>query len=55
MVKVDDSTADGNAWYWYEVFSTTDGSNPLEGRDFSLCTGCHSLGSDFIRVPFPLQ
>lgn len=56
MVKV--SGSDGNdesAWYWYEVFDVETGSPRIEGVGNSVCTGCHASGSDFVRVPFPLQ
>lgn len=55
-VKVSDTAGDGNDWYWYEVFSTTDGSRPVvDGTGASLCTGCHSAGVDFVTTPWPLQ
>ncbi len=47
-VKLDD----GATWYWYEWY---DGSLIAEGDDISLCSGCHSGGSDFVLTPFPLQ
>jgi len=53
MVKIAEGTA-GSSWYFYEVFSTTNGSNPIEGNGRSLCTGCHSSGADFVRVGYPL-
>lgn len=56
MVKIADSDGDdGNAWYWYEVFDTEVGSSRIEGVGSSVCTPCHAAGSDYIRVPFPLQ
>jgi hypothetical protein len=54
MVKVEAGSS-GSSWYFYEVFSTTDGSSPIGGVGSSICTGCHSSGADFIRVPYPLQ
>lgn len=54
MVKTAAGTA-GNTWFFYEVFSTTDGSDPIEGTGLSICTGCHSAGTDFVRVGYPLQ
>jgi hypothetical protein len=54
-VKLDDDSAGGAGWYWYEVFSTTDGSRPIEGAGNSACTGCHAQGRDYVRIPFPLQ
>lgn len=54
-VKVDDANGDGKDWYWYEVFSTTDGSNPVaDGTDVGLCSGCHSGGGvDYILTSGP--
>lgn len=54
-VKVQDESAGGQGWYWYEVFSTTDGSRPIEGLGNPVCTGCHAQGRDYVRIPFPLQ
>lgn len=55
-VKVADTAGNGNDWYWYEVFSTTDGSRPVvDGTGSSLCMGCHSAGVDFVTTPWPLQ
>lgn len=53
-VKVADG-AGGDGWYWYEVFSTTDGSRPISGVGNPICTGCHAAGVDFVRIPYPLQ
>jgi hypothetical protein len=53
-VKVADG-AGGDGWYWYEVFSTTDGSRPISGVGNPICTGCHAEGIDFVRIPYPLQ
>jgi len=48
--------AGGATWYWYEVFSTTDGSSPVaDGLNHSTCTGCHSRGLDYVRAPFPFE
>ena len=54
-VKVQADSAGGQGWYWYEVFSTTDGSRPIEGLGNAICTGCHAQGTDYVRIPFPLQ
>lgn len=51
MTKISADSAGGAGWYWYEGFNGP-GSG---GVGVPLCTGCHSLGSDFIRIPFPLQ
>ena len=42
----------GDAWYWYELY---EGSDFADGTGVSLCTGCHSGGTDFVLTPFPLQ
>lgn len=54
-VKLRDDSDGGRGWYWYEVFSTTDGSRPIEGVGNTVCTGCHTQGDDYVRIPFPLQ
>lgn len=54
-VKTEADSAGGQGWYWYEVFSTTDGSRPIEGFGNPVCTGCHAEGRDYVRIPFPLQ
>ena len=53
MVKTGNgSTADD--WYFYEVFSTTDGSNPVaDANGLPGCAGCHSSGQDYILTSFP--
>lgn len=57
MVKTDDKTDDGNGWFWYEVTSTTDGSQiPASGNGVPGCIGCHMIGGrDLIRTTFPLK
>ncbi|MEZ4299395.1 MAG: hypothetical protein R3B70_30875 [Polyangiaceae bacterium] len=48
--------AGGDAWYWYEVLSTTDGSNPVvDGNGVSVCVNCHADGTDHVLTPYPLQ
>jgi hypothetical protein len=55
-VKTQAESDEGNGWYWYEVYSTTDGSGPLaDANGAALCTGCHSSGRDFVRIPYPLR
>jgi hypothetical protein len=54
MVKVEAGT-DPSSWYWYENFSTEKNTPAAEGRGISLCNGCHSMGPDRFRTPFPLQ
>ena len=52
MVKVQDDSAGGAGWYWFERFGGTTFSS---GFGVPVCTGCHSAGNDFVRSPFPLQ
>ncbi|MBM4270058.1 MAG: hypothetical protein FJ144_26230 [Deltaproteobacteria bacterium] len=54
-VKTQSDSAGGQGWYWYEVFSTTDGSRPISGQGNPICTGCHAQGLDYVRIPYPLQ
>jgi len=54
-VKTQDDSANGAGWYWYEVFSTTDGASPIEGQAKPLCNNCHVGGSDYVLTPFPLK
>jgi hypothetical protein len=55
-VKTDAESNDGNGWYWYEVTSTTDGSNPVAaGKGVALCTSCHAVGTDFVLSEYPLK
>lgn len=58
MVKLRDDVQDGSAWYWYEITSRdkSRATNPnYAGVGLTLCSGCHSIGRDFIRIPFPLK
>ena len=52
MVKLDDDSDGGRGWYWYEYFGS---GTPYSGIGLGVCTGCHSLGRDYVRIPFPLQ
>jgi hypothetical protein len=52
MVKVQDDSAEGTGWYWLERFR---GSTFASGIGVPGCTGCHSLGNDLVRTPYPLQ
>lgn len=54
-VKTEADSAGGRGWYWYEVFSTSNGSRPIEGAGNAACTGCHAEGRDYVRIPYPLQ
>jgi len=51
MLKVQDDSDNGRGWYWYETFNGSGGG----GIGDPVCTGCHSVGRDFVRIPFPLQ
>lgn len=53
MVKTGNVDA-ASDWYFYEIFSTTDGSNPVAaGNGLGGCAGCHSSGTDYILTSFP--
>jgi hypothetical protein len=52
MVKLQADSDLGRGWYWFESFGS---GEPLEGVGIGVCTGCHSAGRDFVRIPFPLQ
>ena len=56
-VKLEADSAAGQNIYWYEVFSTTDGSSPAaDGNGVPLCASCHGgSASDFFLSPYPLQ
>lgn len=55
-VKLADDSADGDGWYWYEVFSTAPGA-PADyaGVGLDLCSDCHVAGEDYVLIPYPLQ
>lgn len=52
MVKQQADSDRGRGWYWFEDFGS---GNPFAGVGLGACTGCHSAGRDFVRIPFPLQ
>jgi hypothetical protein len=54
-VKVQAESEEGDGWYWYENFSTTQNRPIADGKGVGLCAGCHSGGHDFVTVPYPLQ
>lgn len=54
MVKVAPGSG-ADTWYFYEIFSTTDPSSPVEGRGNPGCAGCHALGRDHFRSAYPLR
>ena len=57
MVKTESQSSGGQGWYWYEVTSATDSSNPVaDGNGVALCTDCHGVGgADFFLTPYPLR
>ena len=55
LVKNEPSSAAGQGFYWYELIGTTPGSTRYEGQGSTVCTGCHSGGTDFVLVPYPLR
>jgi hypothetical protein len=55
-VKIEEDSAGGAGWYWYEVFDPSPDAAPfVNGTGADGCTGCHDAGIDFVRAPFPLQ
>jgi hypothetical protein len=46
-VKVQDDSAGGDGWYWWE--------GSISGFGNRTCTGCHSAGRDYVLTPYPLQ
>lgn len=55
-VKVSDTQNNGSDWYWYEIFSITDNSNPVaDGNGVGLCANCHSGGTDFVLTTGPFE
>ena len=56
MVKTSDDSANGKGWFWYEITSTTSGSDPVAiGNGVQLRQGCHFIGKDFLLTTYPLQ
>lgn len=44
----------GKGWFWYEVTSTTDGSEPVAiGNGVQGCVGCHAPGNDYVLSARP--
>lgn len=54
-VKVDADSDGGNNLWWYENFSTTSNAPVADSFGPSGCTGCHSGGTDYLLIPYPLQ
>lgn len=56
MVKTSETDGGGKDWFWMEVTSPTDDSDPVAvGNGVPLCTSCHSIGSDFVLTDYPLR
>lgn len=51
-VKLEDDSAGGDNWYWYELY---EGGVLADGNGVGVCTGCHGGGQDYVLTPFPLQ
>lgn len=46
----------GKGWFWVEFTSTTDATqiaNGAAGNGITLCSSCHTTGSDYVLSPFP--
>ncbi len=53
-VKTVADSQNGQGWYWYEILSTTDGSDPVAAANgVALCAGCHSTGKDLVLSKYP--
>lgn len=55
MVKTEAKSDGGQGWFWYEVFDVAPGASGIGGQGSATCTGCHARGTDFVRIPYPLQ
>lgn len=55
-VKIEDDSAGGAGWYWYEVFDPSPDAAPfVNGTGADGCAGCHDAGADYVLAPFPLE
>jgi hypothetical protein len=55
-IKLAPDSADGDNWFWYEVFTTSPtGTADYQGAGLDLCTDCHVAGEDYVLIPFPLR
>lgn len=55
-VKTAATSADGDNWYWYEIFGPDCCDEAVaDGKGLPGCKGCHSGGNDFVLSPYPLQ
>jgi len=56
MLKTAADSDGGKGWFWYEITSTTDPSNPVRiGNGVPLCFGCHATGADYVLTDYPLK
>lgn len=56
FVKATASSQSGSGFYWLETTSTAADHPPdFQGFGVGLCVGCHALGRDHFRAPWPLQ
>ena len=56
MIKTAADSDGGKGWFWYEITSTTDPSNPVRiGNGVPLCFGCHATGADYVLTDYPLK
>jgi hypothetical protein len=55
LVKTQPTSANGQGFYWYEAFGTAAGASNIEGQGKQLCVNCHSAGTDYVRIPYPLR
>jgi hypothetical protein len=55
-VKTQAASANGQGWYWYEVFNAAPNAPAASaGQGTSLCSNCHRGGKDYVLIPFPLR
>lgn len=54
-VKIEADSAGGDNIYWYENFSATNNSPVADSLGAGGCSGCHSGGTDYLLIPYPLQ
>ncbi len=51
-VKLEDASAGGGNWYWYEKFEDR---TVADARGVLLCRACHLTGRDYVLTPWPLR
>jgi len=56
MAKTQDTSDEGNGWFWYEVTDAKDATKIAAiGNGVEGCISCHSIGRDMVRTSFPLK